>query len=299
MNQIELAINMLFILKTQGIVKKESIADQLEISTKMVQRLRTQLEYAGYEIEIKRGIYGGYRLLNNSFFPISSLTTKELDILANGYKSIINLDLPFNTNEFKLAFQKVIGNHPTNSPGLSFLQTQELLFDTDKLDEIIGLLQHAILERKIITISYYNEKNYEFEPYEIFQVDVAWYVIGYQRYNDVRIFRLDRIQNIEIHSKKFIKDEKFNLFTHLGKSGFKIENPIILKGRLKNSSYLHEFRLSDHQIVDGEYFELKFYSLARAKRFVLEQGSQLVIDEPQALKDFQRDEAKRILNQVS
>ena len=61
MNQISLAIKLLLILKTQGIVKKQALAQQLEISEKNVQRLRNQLEMVGYTIETIKGRYGGYR----------------------------------------------------------------------------------------------------------------------------------------------------------------------------------------------------------------------------------------------
>lgn len=295
MNQVTLAINMLFILKTQGIVKKESIAEQLEISLKMVQRLRVQLETAGYGILVIKGRYGGYKLTNNSFLPVSDLTSEELTELAIAFNSLKKLQLPFITHKFKNAYQKVIANIPTQFPSISLIQTQELLIDPYELEATIAVLQKAIQSQSIVTIRYSNNKEYNYEPYEVFQVDYAWYVIGYQWYKDVRVFRLDRIINIIINDKTFIKTKDFNLAQYLNDTGFKIEKPMILKGYLKDSTYLLEFRLSDHQIVEGDYFEIKFYSIARAKRFILEQGSKLKILEPHSLKEFQRNEALKVL----
>lgn len=297
MNQVSLAIRMLFILKTQGIVKKNIIADQLEISEKMVQRLRFQLELSGYEIQIIKGKYGGYKLSNTSFFPVSQLTMDELNALTSAYSSIQKLDLPFNKGLFKKAFEKVIGNNNSRFPGFTLFNTKELIIDETKFDEIISKLQTAIMNKNIVDIHYFNDKIYIFEPYEVFQLDNAWYVIGYKRYSDVRIFRIDRIDSLIINTKKFIRLHSFNLESHLNTTGFKIEEPFILKGNIKNPSYLKEFRISDHQVVDDNYFELKFYNKSRCKRFILEQGSNILITEPTEFIEYHKSEALKVINQ--
>lgn len=298
MNQISLAIKLLLILKTQGIVKKQALAQQLEISEKNVQRLRNQLEMVGYTIETIKGRYGGYRLVNSSFFPVTELTYTELKALQDAYHSIITSDNPLINDHFKQAYSKIIGNYEQGHLNISIHNTQQLNMDYQELEKRIASFQQAIMNQNITTIHYQNNKIYEFEPYDIFQVDIAWYVIGYQRYKDVRTFRLDRINSLTINDKKFIKEESFNLNAHLSAQGFKIEKPIILKGKLFDTNYLKEFRISDHQIVDEENIEIKFYTLARAKRFILEQGSKLSIEHPESLKEFQRQEALKVLSQL-
>ncbi len=298
MNQIALAIRLLLILKTQGIVKKEDLARQLEISQKNVQRLRNQLEMVGYTIETIKGRYGGYRLINSSFFPFTELTQSELKALSDAYPSLLTSDNPLINDSFKQAYSKIIGNIDHGFPRISTHTTQQLNIDYQELEKRIASFQQAIMNQQITTIHYHNNKVYEFEPYYVFQVDIAWYVIGYQRYNDVRTFRLDRIDNLIINDKKFIKEDSFNLESHLSAQGFKIEKPILLTGKLVGTNYLKEFKISDHQIVDGDNFEIKFYTLARAKRFILEQGSKLIIEKPSSLKQFQIEEARKVLSQL-
>ena len=267
----------------------------------MVQRLRQLLELAGYEIQVEPGIYGGYHLVNGRFFPVNDLQLDELDALAEAYQTISTLDYPFINKKFKRAYEKVIGNHRYDARQLRIIETKYINIDTKVLEQFMSILESSIANRQVVMIDYYNNKKYEFEPYEVFRIDIAYYVIGYQRYNDVRIFKLDRINNIKNNNKTFIRDEKFSLDAYISAYGFKIDKPVILKGLIKDRKYLNEVIISDYQTMteleNGVYFEIKFYNQARLKRFILEQGSQLEVIEPIEMRHFQKEEALKVLKQ--
>lgn len=299
MNQVSIALEMLLLLKSRKIIKKEELAQELEISTKMVQRLRNQLEMAGYDIKTIPGQYGGYQLENSSFLPVKDLSQTDLDALSNAFSFIDQSNNPLFNKSFKEAFRKIIANHNKSNETTS-TQTKSLAIDPLYLEELISKLQVAINNQYISILDYSNQKQYQFEPYQIFQVDIAWYVIGYHRYNDIRIFRLDRITNLDITNKQFIKEDDFNLNTYINNQGFKVEKPFIVSGIIANRNYLKELVTSDHQIyndIDASTFEfqLRFYSKKRAQSFVLELGSDITIHKPNWLKEFQLNEALKIL----
>ena len=73
-----------------------------------------------------------------------------------------------------------------------------------------------------------------------------------------------------------------------------------MSGIIANRNYLKELVTSDHQIyndIDASTFEfqLRFYSKKRAQSFVLELGSDITIHKPNWLKEFQLNEALKIL----
>lgn len=300
MNQISIALRMLLILKASKVIKKEELADRLEISTKMVQRLKVQLQDAGYDINVIAGKYGGYQLVNSSFLPINNISAQEIESLAKAYPYIKSLKHLHLDNEFHDVYEKIIANQSRGIDTIASTQPRSLTIHQDQLEKLISTLQDAIVSKTRIKLQYNNKKEYVFEPYEIFQIDIFWYVIGYLHLGDIRTFRINRILNIDSTQQRFIRDEHFNLQSHLNNQGFKIEKPITVKGFIQNRNYLMEIVHSDHQVfkvIDDQSFEFEitFYTSHKAKSFVLENGSDITIKSPQSLIDFQQQEAQKIL----
>lgn len=300
MNQIALAIRMLLLLKSHRVIKKQDLAQHLEISEKMVQRLRNQLQMAGYDIESISGQYGGYQLKNSSFLPLSELTQDDLMHLKKAYPYLTSLTHPELSPAFHEVYQKVIANTHDVWKSTSYTSTRRLTMSNAELEQRISLLQQAISQQQRVKLMYSNQKEYTFEPYEIFQIDIFWYVMGYLHLGDLRTFRLNRIQSIELLPQTYLRDSSFHLETHLSQQGFKIEEPITLKGIMKNRLYLMEIVHSDYQEFDRIdrntfKFSIKFYNRAKAKSFILENGSDCQILEPADLKTFQKEEALKVL----
>lgn len=301
MNQLNLLLKILLVLKSRKSVSKQELMNRFECSAKQIQRYRQQLELAGYEIKVTPGKYGSYELINSSFFPFPELTKKERTLLKKAYPLIQQTSSALFSEQFHQAYQKIIGNLEAND-SISIYQSRKLTINEQLLEQRIGLLQESINTQQRIELEYSNQKQYIFEPYHLFQLDIAWYVIGYIKFGDVRVFRLDRIDVLHPLDEPFLKDESFNLKHYISDSQFKIDNPILLKGIIVNNPFVKEMIISDVQKItpidnNREYLEIQFYSLKKAKSFISSLGASLIIESPQELKQFHIQQSKQILNQ--
>ncbi len=68
MSKIANMLNMLQILKDKKIHSLASLAEDLEVSERMIRQYKTELEQAGIYLKSYTGKYGGYQLYENSNF---------------------------------------------------------------------------------------------------------------------------------------------------------------------------------------------------------------------------------------
>ena len=148
MEKTALAIEMLLLLKSRGIIKKQEIAKELEISEKMVQRLRNELEIAGYYITSLTGKYGGYQLENGTLFPVAELDDEERYALAWVSSYLMTLKNPLITPVFKRAYSKIVANSTTNNSPIESFSERVLNFDPKVLDQYLNVLNEAIQRKQ-------------------------------------------------------------------------------------------------------------------------------------------------------
>lgn len=68
MSKIANILNMLQILKDKKIHSLASLAEDIEVSERMIRQYKTELEQAGIYLKSYTGKYGGYQLYENSNF---------------------------------------------------------------------------------------------------------------------------------------------------------------------------------------------------------------------------------------
>lgn len=302
MEKTALAIEMLLLLKSRGIMKKQEIADELEISEKMVQRLRNELEIAGYNITSLNGKYGGYQLENCTLFPVAELDEEERTSLARASSYLMSLKNPLLSPVFKRAYSKVVANSTTNNTSIESFNETVLNFDPKILDQYLSLFNEAIQRKHRVEVIYQNrKKQYVFEPHALYVVNSAWYVTGYLKHDHIITFKLNRIQLITLLEETFLRDESFSLNKHLSDFGFKIDKPIEIECIITNHNYLTEYIFGDYQkiqVINDNQIKVfvTFYSLSKSKEFVLKFGSDIEIIKPLNLKEIQRESALAIIN---
>lgn len=78
MSKVANMLNMVNLLKDGKIHNMKEIAEQIEVSPRMIKQYKNELEQAGIYIDSKRGISGGYSL-NSELNNIDvGLTSQEL-----------------------------------------------------------------------------------------------------------------------------------------------------------------------------------------------------------------------------
>ena len=100
MSKIANMLNMLQILKDKKIHSISSLANQLEISERMIRQYKLELEQAGIYLKSYTGKYGGYQIdENNNFLKIQSDVKEKMYVVMK--RAIAN------KNKVKITFESV------------------------------------------------------------------------------------------------------------------------------------------------------------------------------------------------
>ena len=100
MSKIANMLNMLQILKDKEIHNISSLAENLEVSERMIRQYKLELEQAGIYLKSFTGKYGGYQLDKNSnFLKIENEVKEKMYIVMK--KAI------FNKNKVKIRYDSI------------------------------------------------------------------------------------------------------------------------------------------------------------------------------------------------
>ena len=207
MSKVANMLKMIKILKDEKIHNMKDIAEKIEISPRMVKQYKNELEQAGIYIESKRGINGGYSL------------NKELNNIDIGltYQELIKLkeiEQYFNENQdLKKIIGKIIESYEKNinEADLKKINRIQELGKINLKDTYLSL-RKAINRKNKVKIKYYSNdsglNDRVIHPAEMFYYLEEWYVAAFcEKRNDIRLFKLNDIQEYEILDDKYEKFE--------------------------------------------------------------------------------------------
>lgn len=309
MNRTALAIQMLQLLKTHGQMKKDEIANHLEINVRNVIELKKELETAGYYIESYNGKNGGYRLLDDHLLPISALTIDELKALKDAYHYLSSTSVYLKDNHFKQAFSKIIANHMSVESAIDPLIVQpRLSMDIDELYDHYHKIVNAIATQKRLRITYRPQNKdlvmWTIHPYQLFQYKGMWYLLGFRQKDDISeekiiTLKLNRIAKLETLNVKYSLPSDFNIKAYVSKFGMKIgkKEEVILK--IHKRYYVSEYVYGEHQnitYIDDDTIILSVIMQGdiAIKQFVMSLGSDCEVLQPAWLKQQIIEESEKI-----
>ena len=167
-------------------------------------------------------------------------------------------------------------------------------------DHLTTILE-AMKDNRIVTITYRPFKKlhgytFPIEPYCVRLFENRWYVLAHNiRYDDIRLYGLDRMENVEVTSETFKLPKDFNAEEYFSTAygivvgtGEKPEK-IIIRANEDHKHYLKSLPLHHSQrlIEDvGEYADFELF-LAPTYDFVmklLQVGSMIEVIEPAHLR---------------
>jgi predicted DNA-binding transcriptional regulator YafY len=189
------------------------LARRLEVSPRSVRRYVEQLQSMGIPVESTRGRHGGYRLRPGFKLPPLSFNDDEALALALGLRAAkqIGLTTAAPATESALAkLERVFPAHLTHA----LRSLEETLILTAKAQPIppttqtVLTLGRVCLERRRVCFEYEahcaDPLSREVDVYGIAVHEGRWYAIGHCHLRDgVRMFRADRIQNIQTLETRF------------------------------------------------------------------------------------------------
>jgi len=175
-----------------------------------------------------------------------------------------------------------------------------------QLRSIIDQVSNAAIQKKYVEIDYYTmsrktKTRRKVAPYKIWFFDGTFYLIGNCGLReDIRIFALDRIKNIEPTDEHFEMPENFNVDDFM-KSSFGVFHgePVRVKVWFAAdiADYIREKTWHETQQIEAQndgsiIFEAEVAGIDEIKFWVLKWGAKARVLEPESLRNSIRAEAE-------
>jgi predicted DNA-binding transcriptional regulator YafY len=215
MNRVDRLMAYLLLFQSRGLIRAQDFAQEFEISERTVYRDIQALSEMGVPISAMPG--EGYRLMEGYYLPPITFSTDEARALYLAISMLTGLTTPGPTqNAGTTALEKIRAVLPAKTVRqVEALQSvlhfyayprPSLNFDDNKFVS----LQEAIHHRRVIRLHYHAMRTNEVterdvEPLELAFLDKIWILSAYCRLRqDVRAFRLDRIDQFSIQPEHFL-----------------------------------------------------------------------------------------------
>lgn len=201
MSKVANMLNMVKILEDGKIHTIQDLADELEVSTRMIRIYKQELEQAGIYIKGKQGINGGYILDNMKNTIDIGLTGEEIYQLKNMKKNELD----------EAIIEKIIKAYITNEHRKYSTKSEQLM---PEFTEIYKDFRLAINNRNKIYIEFKSVNSgitkRIIHPAELFTYLNNWYVAAFcELRNEIRLFKLNDILSYKILDEKY--EEEVNL----------------------------------------------------------------------------------------
>lgn len=311
MSRVSNALKMYMLLQGRSIIQVKEIAEILEVSPRMVQVYKNDLEKAGIYVGSKRGRYGGYYLENRLDLRGLGINKKEIEALKMATETIKNGNYPYSI-DFETLSSKLI--NATRDFNFTSYYNKPIFRHKDMSEiekRIWKDINKAITKKKKIKMNYVSigkEKRRTrlrvVHPYGTFDYEGATYFYGYcELRKNFRFFKLSRINDYEILDDSFTVNIKYDIKEIMEKSfGIYDDEPInlILKIQYPMSQIVKERQYAVEQVIE-EVDESTIILKARMKGYkeikawIMSMGSMAEVIKPEKLRKEILNEAKEMV----
>jgi len=248
---------------------------------------------------------GGYVVDPEYFLPPINLNLQEaLGVLLLVHKAADQIQLPFK-NSVMLAAMKIENTLPAkvrqrcNTTLRNVSARLGARAPMNSFDTIFEKLQRAIRQKRKVRIQY--QSLFESKvidtilwPYHLMYNQRAWYVLGRSSmHKSIRTFKLNRIKQIEVLDKCFLKDSQFDLHEYLGKAWSMIPQGQIYNVKLRflpkvaenvTEVHWHSTQQVKRQGDGSAIMEFRVDGLGEIIWWILGYGNQVQVLAPKVLK---------------
>ncbi len=213
-------LTVLELLQSRQHMSGTEIAERLEVDQRTVRRYITMLQDMGIPIESKRGRHGTYRLRPGFKLPPLMFREDEAFALTVGLIAARKLGLAVAAPAVESALAKVERVLPVTLQEHVRAVQETLVFDWNPAkavptSQVVMILSVAVRQGRRVGIRYHawNDEETErtLDPYGVICRAGFWYTVGYCHLRAaIRVFRLDRIMQIEMCDETFIAPVDFD-----------------------------------------------------------------------------------------
>jgi predicted DNA-binding transcriptional regulator YafY len=220
-------LSLIMMLQSRPSWKAGELADELNVSERTIHRYMGMLEEMGIPLYSERGRYGGFSLVRGYKLPPLVFTAEEATVLYMGANLV--RDVWGRTyDDAATAVTAKLDNVLPDDLRAEVAQLQQRLAvgrlaarDYRPWESTIHTLRQCIIDRHCARLTYrgiarQEETGRVVEPYGLAFQWGQWYLAGFCRLRrDMRTFRIDRIQEIEVLPEKFTVPDDFDAREYL------------------------------------------------------------------------------------
>ncbi|MFW6256787.1 MAG: helix-turn-helix transcriptional regulator [Bacillota bacterium] len=311
MSKVANMLNMLMLLRSRNKIQLSELANRLEVKPRMIRKYKKEFEQVGIYIGSRRGKYGGYYMERDNTILDLGLDEKEYSILKNAEEYLKQEGFMF-LDEYKNILDKINSNiqHNDEKKNVSELVLRSSPnIDGEEEKVKYKKMQEAVMSQQKVKMEYFslssgiNERI--IRPYVMYIYQGFWYIMGFcQLREEIRQFKLSRIEKLELLEQSFEKPSDFSLGDYLEntvgiiydeeKFDVKLEIDFPMSIIISERNWV-----DDQEITFGEdnsiLFEAEMTGLEDIVNWVLSLGSSVKVIEPPKLKEKVREEAAEIL----
>lgn len=197
-------------LQTKRLLTATSLAEKFGVSVRTIYRDIRALEQAGVPILTEEG--KGYALMEGYKVPPVMFTEAQANALILAEQLVLKNKDSSLIKDYAEAIDKVKAVLRQSEQDKANLLSERTMFgkiqEFERNSNILSALQKALTNFYLIRFDYTNaEKSHStrtVEPFALINTTASWLLLAYCHLRqEFRFFRLDRIQNMEILSKKF------------------------------------------------------------------------------------------------
>ncbi len=214
-------LTVLELLQTRGRLSGQQLADTMEVSLRTVQRYVARLQDLGIPVASVRGPGGFYQLEPGFRLPPLMFGTEEAFALALGLDALSQLGLadlaPAAAGvQAKLARVLPVAVRERVEALRAALELSEPRWTVATPPATLMTLASAVHGRQRAELEYHkglgDSSTRTVEPLGIAQQDGKWFLAAYCLLRqDLRLFRVDRVQHVQVLPETFVPPEGFDL----------------------------------------------------------------------------------------
>lgn len=308
MNRTDRLLAIVLELQARGKCRAADLADAFEVSKRTIYRDVQALCEAGVPVVSEPGT--GYSLIEGYFLPPLRFTLEEAVLLLLGSDVMgQSFDAEYQAAA-RNAGRKISGVLPNDlRPQVESLQerVQFIQWRGGAGHEHLAMIRRAIIKQQTVRFHYHSRSgeagthslDRDADPYGLVFVVGHWYMVAHCHLrDDIRNFRLDRIDRLSLLPKLFARPANFEVAT-VSRTDRPLVVQVLFDSRM--SRWVREDRLfyieSEQETSDGLLVTLRVRHESDVLQWLLGWGARARVLEPASLVQRMRAEAEALLRQ--
>lgn len=305
-------LTVLELLQSHWQMSGPKLAERLEVDIRSVRRYITMLQELGIPIEAERGRYGTYRLRPGYKLPPLMFTEDEALAMTLGLLAARRLGLAVAAPAIEGALAKVDRVLPATLRERVQAVQEMLVLDIVPPDTYVSspggsmllTFSTAAQQERQVWMRYRSgnaeETERAIDPYGLVYHAGLWYAVGHCHLRqDLRMFRLDRVQHAELRDAVFTRPPDFDCLQYLTRTiatmpgTWSVE--VLLETTLEEAQKLVPATVATlEEAPNGVVLRCYSQSLDWMAHFLVGLRCPLIVREPSELRDALRGVAQEI-----